>query len=95
MSTNKDENGAPKRRYEYSHEYPNWVGLIYPAFMAVVIGYTIYYLVSQKFSLDSFWEIGSSAVLGYFGMMAILLIVGPIIRPIIRGIINFFKLFQR
>ena len=71
------------------------LGSIYPVFMGSVIVYTIYYLVSQKFSLDSLWEVGSSAVLGYFGMMAILVIVGPIIRPIIRGIINFFKLFNR
>ena len=71
------------------------LGSIYPVFMGSVIVYTIYYLVSQKFSLDSLWEVGSSAVLGYFGMMAILVIVGPIIRPIIQGIINFFKLFNR
>ena len=71
------------------------LGLIYPVFMGSVIVYTIYYLVSNKFSLDSLWEVGSSTVLGYFGMMAILVIVGPIIRPIIRGIINFFKLFNR
>ena len=71
------------------------LGSIYPVFMGSVIVYTIYYLVSNKFSLDSLWEVGSSTVLGYFGMMAILVIVGPIIRPIIRGIINFFKLFNR
>jgi len=87
MSTNKDENGTPKRRYEFTSDLPDWVGLIYPAFMAIVIGYTIYYLVSQKFSLDSIWEVGSSTVLGYFGMMAILLVVGPVIRKIV----NFFK----